>query len=126
MSIAIAPNGEAVEIAPGRGDLNRSSVPASTISGLGNIGASDPLASRLTLVGGHTISYAQLFSSQPWVASAVMRLLTWAVRVPLKCYRRTGDDTRQRLRAEDHPLAREIVDPWERGSQASLIMALLG
>jgi HK97 family phage portal protein len=105
-----------VEIEPGRGDLRYSSTPIE----------------YATLAGGSVklvdkqISYAQLFSCQPWVAAAVMRMLSWAIRVPLKAYRRTGDDSRERVAPKDHPLARAIVDPWERGCQAGLTMSLLG
>ncbi|HEY3021803.1 MAG TPA: phage portal protein [Solirubrobacteraceae bacterium] len=116
----IDPNGEPVEIAPGRGDLRTSSGPYNPALTGG------PLPVNLSLVGGKTVSYAKLFGTQPWVAAAVMRMLTWAVRVPLKVYRRVDDDNRERLREGDHPLARAVVDPWERGSQAALVMAMLG
>lgn len=72
------------------------------------------------------ISYANLFNTQPWVAAAVMRMLTWSVRVPLKVYLRTSSDSRERLQPSDHPLAGAFVWPWERGSRAQLIMSLLG
>lgn len=105
-----------VEIAPGRGDLRFSSVPV----------LPGDYPSSLALAGGKQISYAQVFSTQVWVAAAVMRMLSWSIRVPLKAYRRTGDDSRKRLTPKEHPLARAIIDPWERGSQAGLTMSLLG
>lgn len=119
MTVFIAPDGSPIEIAPGRGDLRRSSV-----------GPRRDLGAR-TLIGGKTVSYAELFATQPWIASAVMRMLTWATRVPLKCYRRLGDDSREQLRPDDHAAARLIYRPWlgnERGpaNQARLIQALLG
>lgn len=110
----IDPNGDPVELAPGRGDLRQSSVPIFSQS------------QSLALVSGKTVSYANLFATQPMIAAAVMRMLTWSVRVPLKVYRRTGDDSRERLRPADHPLAAAVAAPWERGSQTDLTMSLLG
>lgn len=122
-AVADAPPGP-VEIAPGRGDLNRSSVPVGPVT--------DPFmplvgdGRYLTTVDGRQISYAKLFAEQPKVAAAVMRMLTWAVRVPLKVYERTGDDSRRRLRDGEHPLATGIAHPWPGGYPAALTMALLG
>lgn len=84
------------------------------------------LPAFLQLIGRGTISYAKLFQTQPWIAAAVMRMLTWSVRVPLKVYRRTGDDSRIQLRPGDHAMASAVVDPWDRGYQAALVQALLG
>lgn len=79
------------------------------------------------LFGGRPVSHAKVFSTQPWVAIAVMRLLTWSVRVPLKVYRRVDDDgERQRLRPRDHKLAAALKRPWEDGCMADLVMHLLG
>ena len=72
------------------------------------------------------ISYAKMFQTQPWVAAAVMRMLTWSIRVPLKTYRRTGDDSRVRLRPDDHTVARAIGEPWDRANMAQLVMNLFG
>ncbi|MEJ7783408.1 MAG: phage portal protein [Solirubrobacteraceae bacterium] len=110
----IDPAGQPVEIAKGRGDLRYSSTPIFSQS------------QNLALIGGKTVSYANLFAEQPMIAAAVMRMLTWSVRVPLKVYRRTGDDSRERLRPADHPLAAAIAAPWDRGSQIDLTMSLLG
>jgi HK97 family phage portal protein len=105
-----------VEIERGRGDLRYASVPF--------VAPWDP--STVELTGGRQVSFARLFATQPWIAAAAMRLLMWSIRVPLKAYRRTGEDSRVRLRPEDHPLARAVIEPWDRGSAASLTMSLLG
>jgi HK97 family phage portal protein len=118
MPLIYDPSGTPVELAPGRGDLTRSSMPLATWTMNGS-GATP-------LIGGKTVSYGQLFASQIWVAAAVMRLLSWSIRVPLKAYRRTGDDSRERLAPADHPLAKALIDPWEGGSQAALVQSLLG
>lgn len=114
MPLLYDPTGEPIEIAEGRGDLRFSSVPFDFQAGVGGV----------VTVAGKTISFAELVATQPWVAAAVMRMLTWSVRVPLKAYRKTGTDSRERL--HDHPLAQAIIDPWERGSQASLVTTMLG
>lgn len=114
--------GDRVEIAPGRGDLNRTSVQLP-------LGMPNPMvgdAWNLMTVEGKQISFAKLFAEQAWVAAAVMRMLTWAVRVPLKVYRRTDEDSRIRLRPDDHPLAAAVASPWPGGYPAALTMSLLG
>src|SRR4051794_8118393 len=115
MPLVYDPTGTSIQIAAGRGDLRYNSVPFFAAS-----------HSSVALAAGRNISYAQLFATQPWIAAAVMRMITWAIRVPLKAYRRTGEDSRSRLDASEHPIARAVIDPWERGSQAQLLMALLG
>lgn len=112
----IDPSGKPVEIARGRGDLRYSSAPNYSAGG----------ATSVLLAGDRRISYAKLFSDQPMIGAAIMWLLAESVRVPLKVYRRTGDDSRVRLRAGDHPLAAAIAEPWERGNMAQLVMSQLG
>ncbi|WP_217913226.1 phage portal protein [Miltoncostaea marina] len=119
MTVLIDRDGDPVELAPGRGDLRGSSTPLE--EWFGSLGA----RGAVRLVGGKTVSYARLFAEQPWIGAAVMRMLTWAVRVPLKAYRRDGDD-RRRLRPDDHPLAAALLTPWERAGQAQLVQAFLG
>jgi HK97 family phage portal protein len=81
----------------------------------------------LGLIGHRAVSFARIFQSQPWVAAAVMRMLTWAVRVPLRCYRRNNDpNDRDILLPDDHPIAQMIESPWPGGSQAQLVMNLFG
>lgn len=78
------------------------------------------------IANGGTVSYAQLFATQPWISAVVMRLLSWSIRVPLKAYVKTGEDSRERLRPNAHPLASSLVNPWQRGNQAQLVMSLMG
>jgi len=110
--------GTPIEIADGRGDLRYSSTyhVSPGVYGWGWGGGWSAT----------TVSYAEIFATQPWIAAAVMRMLTWAVRVPLKVYRRTGDDSRERVHPGEHPLADAIAHPWDRAGQAQLIQALLG
>jgi HK97 family phage portal protein len=104
-----------IEIAPGRGDLRYASWYTP------NIGTGS-----MPMVGGKVTSYAQIVAEQPWVGAAVMRMLAWAVRVPLKVYRRVDADTRVRLYPGDHPVADALRTPWDRGSPASFTQAQLG
>lgn len=104
---------EPVELGEGRGDLRFSSVPIGLWDGAG-VFLDQP------------VSYARIFAEQPWVAIAVMRLLTWSVRVPLKLYERTGETERRRVRPSEHPAAAVVAEPWERGFAAELISSLLG
>ena len=104
-----------VQIAPGRGDLS-----------VASWNEYDP-PTALWTVGHRPVSFARLFMSQPWIGAAVMRMLTWAIRVPLKVYRRDGEDPadRIRLREWEHPLAASILAQDGR-SAAQLTMSLLG
>jgi HK97 family phage portal protein len=109
-------DGQPVEIGKGRGDLRYTSQP--NFSGY--------TTQSIALAGDKRISFANLVADQPMIAAAVMWLLAESVRVPLKTYRRTGEDSRERLRDGEHPLATAIAEPWERGSACQLVMALLG
>jgi HK97 family phage portal protein len=113
MPIFDTTDGSPVELGEGRGDLRYSSVPFGQLDG--------------PFWNGRPVSYAKVFADQPWVAIAVMRLLTWAIRVPLKVYQRLDDDgARRRLRPDEHPLAAAVQWPWDGGSSADLVMNLLG
>jgi HK97 family phage portal protein len=83
--------------------------------------AADSATSRLT-----PVSYANIFGCQPLVFATIMRLLSWSVKVPLKTYERTGDDSRRRLFPRDHKLAASLASPWPRAGQIQLTMAMLG
>lgn len=109
--------GPPIRLGPGRADLRNSSVPFGAWAG-GGMG--------VEMVDRQVVSYAMLFATQPWIAAAVMRLMTWSVRVPLKVYRRTGDDSRERLMPGDHPLADAVATPWPRGCTADLTMGIVG
>ena len=109
-------NGEPdpVEISPGGGDLRYSSASTDLLGW-----------DTIALANGFS-SHAEIFERQTWVSTAVMRMLTWAVRVPLKVYRRTGDDSRVRLRPDEHRVAELLDRPWGRDSVAQLTQSLLG
>lgn len=116
MPVLVDNDGDLVELGEGRGNLATTSQPFTMDGGAGS-----------PFFGGRPVSFAKIFATQPWVGIAVMRLLTWSVRVPLKVYRRLGDDgERVRVRPADHPLARAVAAPWDRGCMADLTMSQLG
>lgn len=120
MTVYYDPLDRPIEIARGRGDLRFSSTYST------NIRQDTGYVRR---VGRTPVSYAKMFASQPWIAAAVMRMLTWSVRVPIKVYRRKdGGDTRDRVEPDEHPLARMMIRPWlgKGASPAALVQTLLG
>ena len=114
ISSVINDEGMPVEIAPGRGDLRFGSVPYTL-----NL-------RRFVRLVDRTLSFARIYSEQPLVAATVGWLLRQSRRVPLKVYRRTGENMRERLNPDEHPLARAVIEPWERGSQVELVESQLG
>lgn len=104
-----------LEIGPGRGDLQLSS------------GFIPTFPTALATIN-RTISFARIFQSQPWVAAAVKKMLTWAIRVPLKAYKKQGDVafSAKELKQGEHALADMVANPWPGGSAAQLVMALFG
>lgn len=119
MTTVVGPEGESFEVDPGGGDLSYNSGPFSVADSFGWWNAG--------FLGGRPVSYAKIYAEQPWVGIAVNRLLTWAIRVPLKVYRRLDENgDKKRLFPGDHRLAAALQRPWMRGSQAELVMHLLG
>lgn len=115
--VVVNPEGEQFEVSPGGGELTTSSGPFEVADAFSYGGG---------FYGGRPISYARIFAEQPWVAVAVTRLLTWAIRVPLKAYRRLDGENSEELGPEEAGISRAIWSPWKRGCQADLVMALLG
>jgi HK97 family phage portal protein len=105
-----------LQVAPGRGNLEFTS------------GFMPTFPTALRMLGNRTVSFSRIFMSQPWVAAAVMRMLTWGVRVPLRVYRRTGLDPADKIQLHpgDHPFADAIYKPHGRGGQIQLTMSMLG
>lgn len=114
ISSIINDEGAPIEVAPGLGDLRRSSVPWVL-----NLRRSVRMVDR-------QVSFAMLFAEQPLVAGVAGWFMRQQRRVPLKTYRRTGDDSRERLRPADSKVAAAIESPWERGSALDLTANLLG
>ena len=104
-----------LQVGPTRGDLSYAS------------GFVPTFPTALYLVGHRAVSFARLFMSQPWVAASAMWMMTRALRVPLRVYRRHGDDPADRLPLSggDHPLVAALQGK-DRMSRAQLSMALFG
>lgn len=105
------------QVAPGRGNLNYTSY-----------GAIENAPTALRLIDRTPVSFARLFQSQPRIGAAVMRMLTWATRVPLRVYQGNVADPNDSklLGPGDHPLAAALQMPWDRGSALDFVCGLLG
>lgn len=125
MAVVIDTEG-AVQIAPGRGDLRFGSERAPSPDAYPSLYGLHDSAWLLNSTGQQVpISYAKLFAEQPYVFTAVMRMLWWAVKVPLKTYRRVPDG-KERLYPGDHPIASALQRPWDRASTYNLVSNFLG
>jgi HK97 family phage portal protein len=70
-------------------------------------------SSGLTLIDGRTISYAEIYRTQPWVAAAVNVLARQISRLPLKVYELNSQNERERVSSGD-PLVDLIQHPAPR------------
>lgn len=82
----------------GRRSLARSSMPFSTWG-----------TSQLALLNGRSLSYTQIYRTQPYVATAVGVLVRQLARLPLKVYQRGPGGERERVR--DHKLVDLLNNP---------------
>lgn len=128
MPVFFDSSGTPVELGPGRGDLQYSSMPFG--GGQAMIGGNMP--GQISLVN-KVVSYGDVFATQPLVAAAVTSMLLGAIRVPLKTYRR-DDGSPIRVRPGEHPLPTALEAPivgpggdgGRKGYQAELVLSLLG
>lgn len=107
-----------VKIAPGR-----------SVTTTPTFGGYEATPTALARIDDRPVSFARLFQSQPRIGAAVMRMLYWAVRVPLKLYRLDDSDDPNaavEVKPGDHPLATALQTPWDRASNIDLIQGLLG
>jgi HK97 family phage portal protein len=75
------------------------------------------------LVGGYSASYAEMYRRQVWVYAVVNALKDGIASLPLKVYRRAGDD-RERERAS--PLATLLAFPYPRETEYALREQIVG
>lgn len=77
-------------------------------------------------VAGMPLSFSEMFAQQALVGTAVMRLITWSVRVPWKAYERGPKGEKSRVEPTGIGLGRALVEPWPGGFQAQLVSHMLG
>jgi HK97 family phage portal protein len=87
--------------AEGRVSLSTNSVPLAVYG-----------AGRTSLLGGMTVSYADLYRTQPWIYVTVNKLARAIARLPLKVYEADGDGARRRVR--EGPLHDLLENPAPR------------
>lgn len=91
----------------------RSSVPLSQYGAGGTV----------ELLGdGRTVSFAELYRSQLWVAVVVHKLARQIARLPLKTYKRAANGDRERVRTG--PLSTLLSNPFPRGGSTHLLQAI--
>lgn len=75
--------------------------------------------SHISLLGeGRTMSYAQIYRRQPWVAIAINKLARQVARLPLKVYEPGSGDDRRHIRTGRLPDL--ISEPWPGGGALQL------
>jgi HK97 family phage portal protein len=71
---------------------------------------------------GRTVSFAELYRSQLWIAVVVHKLSRQISRLPLKTYKRAGNGDRQRIRGGRLPAL--LAKPFPRGGPTHLKQAI--
>jgi len=114
MTVLESAGGQLVTVGGRASSLSRPSVPLGAFGSYGG--------GALSLANGHTVSYAQLYRTQPWVAVNTNKLSRQIARLPLKVYEKDSQNNAKEV--IDGPLVDLLSKPWERGSSFSLKQAM--
>ncbi len=106
MPVVVTPGDKLVLRAGSRTNIPRPSLPYNLFfNGRGSVG-----------IAGGSMSYQDIYEQQVWVYTTVNKIARQVSRLPLKTYRHTGKGERERVRPEDHALARLLASPMPRRS----------
>ena len=83
-----------------------------------------PSNSTVSLLGGISASYEDLYWHQPWVHTVINKLTRAIARLPLKTYSLNADGDRERERTV--PLAKMIRNPYPRARARDMVEFIVG
>lgn len=80
------------------------------------LGAMDGFTGSISLLGGGSLSYWEIYRRQLWVNVAVNKISRGIARLPFKAYRMSADGDRVQVRSSESSLAQLIKRPWKGGT----------
>jgi HK97 family phage portal protein len=103
MPIVQTPYGPKPTLSLARGSATDLAMPSTSLMAAASTG--------IGLTAGRTISFSQLYRTQPWVGAAARRLSEQAARIPLHGFRYTDPEREHRERDRDHAVVRLLEKP---------------